>query len=208
MVGAGSICLGYSGQSLFLPNWFNRRRGLAMGLGLCRRRPRLGHAAALGAAHDRADRLANRLHGDGHSGAGRAGADQPVAAQAARRTSGLSRTATRRRLASARPVSNIVDPDWAAIDWTLQRALRTARFWWIAARLFLRIVYLVRGAGSPDQISSRHRLQPERRGVGAGRGQPARDSRSDRCSGISRTGSGANGYGPPVASALRSASRR
>src|SRR6202049_1067947 len=32
MVGAGSVCLGYSGQSLFLPNWFNRRRGLAMGL--------------------------------------------------------------------------------------------------------------------------------------------------------------------------------
>src|ERR1700733_1881087 len=32
LVGAGSICLGYSGQSLFLPNWFNRRRGLAMGL--------------------------------------------------------------------------------------------------------------------------------------------------------------------------------
>src|SRR3977135_628857 len=32
MVGAGSICLGYSGQSLFLPNWFNRRRGLATGI--------------------------------------------------------------------------------------------------------------------------------------------------------------------------------
>jgi MFS family permease len=32
LVGAGSICLGYSGQSLFLPNWFTRRRGLAMGL--------------------------------------------------------------------------------------------------------------------------------------------------------------------------------
>jgi len=32
MVGAGSVCLGYSGQSQFLPNWFNRRRGLAMGL--------------------------------------------------------------------------------------------------------------------------------------------------------------------------------
>ena len=32
LVGAGSICLGYSGQSLYLPNWFNRRRGLAMGL--------------------------------------------------------------------------------------------------------------------------------------------------------------------------------
>jgi MFS family permease len=32
MVGAGSVCLGYSGQSQFLPNWFNRRRGLAIGL--------------------------------------------------------------------------------------------------------------------------------------------------------------------------------
>src|ERR1700744_4566312 len=32
MVGAGSICLGYSGQSLFLPNWFIRRRGLAIGI--------------------------------------------------------------------------------------------------------------------------------------------------------------------------------
>src|SRR6201989_3264391 len=32
LVGAGSVCLGYSGQSLFLPNWFLRRRGLAIGL--------------------------------------------------------------------------------------------------------------------------------------------------------------------------------
>jgi len=32
LVGGGSVCLGYSGQSLFLPNWFVRRRGLAMGL--------------------------------------------------------------------------------------------------------------------------------------------------------------------------------
>ncbi|MDU6141459.1 MFS transporter, partial [Bradyrhizobium sp.] len=32
MVGAGSVCLGYSGQSLFLPNWFIRRRGLAIGV--------------------------------------------------------------------------------------------------------------------------------------------------------------------------------
>jgi MFS family permease len=37
---------------------------------------------------------------------------------------------------SAKPVSNIVDPDWAGTDWTLQRALRTARFWWIALGYF------------------------------------------------------------------------
>ncbi|MFN5036919.1 MAG: MFS transporter, partial [Bradyrhizobium sp.] len=32
LVGSGSVCLGYSGQSLFVPNWFIRRRGLAIGL--------------------------------------------------------------------------------------------------------------------------------------------------------------------------------
>jgi MFS family permease len=29
LVGAGSVCLGYTGQGLYLPNWFVRRRGLA-----------------------------------------------------------------------------------------------------------------------------------------------------------------------------------
>src|SRR3569833_484940 len=32
LVGGGSVCLGYSGQSLFLPNWFVRRRGFATGI--------------------------------------------------------------------------------------------------------------------------------------------------------------------------------
>ena len=32
MVGGGSVCLGFTGQGLFLPNWFVRRRGLAMSL--------------------------------------------------------------------------------------------------------------------------------------------------------------------------------
>src|SRR2546425_6047784 len=31
-VGAGGIVLGYTGHSLFLPNWFVRRRGLALSL--------------------------------------------------------------------------------------------------------------------------------------------------------------------------------
>src|SRR5438105_6896597 len=30
LVGGGANCLGYTGQSFFLPNWFVRRRGLAM----------------------------------------------------------------------------------------------------------------------------------------------------------------------------------
>ena len=32
LVGGGSVCVGYSGQSLFLPNWFVRRRGFAISL--------------------------------------------------------------------------------------------------------------------------------------------------------------------------------
>jgi MFS family permease len=38
--------------------------------------------------------------------------------------------------ASVIPISNIVDPVWAGTDWTLSRALRTARFWWIALGYF------------------------------------------------------------------------
>ena len=33
--------------------------------------------------------------------------------------------------------SNVVDTAWAAVDWTLGRAARTARFWWIALGYFL-----------------------------------------------------------------------
>jgi MFS family permease len=32
LVGGGSVCLGYTGQGLFLPNWFVRRRGLAVSI--------------------------------------------------------------------------------------------------------------------------------------------------------------------------------
>ena len=32
LVAGGSVCLSYTGQSLYLPNWFVRRRGLAMSL--------------------------------------------------------------------------------------------------------------------------------------------------------------------------------
>src|SRR6267143_1042558 len=33
---------------------------------------------------------------------------------------------------SAKPISNIVDRAWAGTDWTLKRAIATARFWWIS----------------------------------------------------------------------------
>jgi MFS family permease len=37
---------------------------------------------------------------------------------------------------ATRDTSNMVDPAWAAIQWTLARAMRTTRFWWIALGYF------------------------------------------------------------------------
>ncbi len=179
MVGAGSVCLGYSGQSLFLPNWFIRRRGLAMGLAFAGVGIGSVTLAAVGAAHDRADRLAHRLHRDGHSGAGRAGADQSAAAQAARGYRPAAgwrcradRDIRRARLQHRR--SRLGRHRLDAAPRASHRAFLVDR-----ARLLLRAVHLVRGAGAPDQIPARHRLQCERRGVGARRSQPARHSRPD-----------------------------
>src|SRR5438876_4997942 len=136
MVGAGSVCLGYSGHSLFLPNWFIRRRGLAMGLafagvgiGSVTLLPWVQHmieqtgwrtaCTAMGILvlavlapinfllRKRPEDIGLRPDGDGA-------------------TSGRS----------AAPRSNVVDPVWAGTDWTLRRALRTARFWWIALGYF------------------------------------------------------------------------
>lgn len=137
LVGAGSICLSYTGQSLFLPNWFVRRRGLAsgiafagVGVGSITLLPwvqamidSVGWRQAywiLGIAlfvilapinlllFKRPEDIGLMPDGDGGNGTVQA---------------------------VTRP-SNIVDPAWAAIDWTLPRALRTLRFWWLALGYF------------------------------------------------------------------------
>ena len=136
LVGAGSVCLGYSGQSLFLPNWFIRRRGLAIGIafagvgiGSVTLLPWVQHmieqtgwrtaCTAMGIIvlvvlapinlllHKRPEDIGLLPDGD------------------------AAPTAT-----SAKPVSNVVDPVWANTDWTLRLALRTARFWWICIGYF------------------------------------------------------------------------
>ncbi|MBN8940912.1 MAG: MFS transporter [Rhizobiales bacterium] len=136
LVGSGSVCLGYSGQSLYLPNWFVRRRGLAVGIAFAG--VGLGSITLLPVVQlviDQAGwRSASTMMGilllavlaplnlllrkrpediglrpDGDDAAGPAVAAAP---------------------------SNIVDPAWAAVDWTLGRALRTARFWWLALGYF------------------------------------------------------------------------
>lgn len=138
LVGAGSVCLGYSCQALFLPAWFVRRRGLAMsiafsgvGVGSIVLLPfmqrlietsgwrsactALGLFALLALVP-----LALLLH--------RRPEDIGLLPDGDEAPSAASGAAPRR--------SNVVDHDWVAIEWTLSRALRTARFWWLAVAYF------------------------------------------------------------------------
>ena len=137
LVGGGGVCLGYTGQALFLPNWFVRRRGLAIsvaysgvGVGSIILLPwlqdligRAGWRAscwALGililALLAPLNLLLRRRPED--LGLEPDGDDAPPGSPAANRT------------------ANVVDLAWAAVDWTLGRAMRTTRFWWIMVGYF------------------------------------------------------------------------
>jgi MFS family permease len=134
LVGGGSVCLSYTGQSLYLPNWFVRQRGLAISLafsgvgagsivlfpwvqGLIAGAGWRTACVALGLlvlavlaplnllVRHRPEDLGLQPDGD-RAAAGAAAGRRP---------------------------SNVVDAAWVAVDWTLGRAVRTARFWWVAA---------------------------------------------------------------------------
>ena len=134
LVGAGSMCLGYTGQSLLLPNWFVRRRGLAMsiafsgvGIGSIVLLP--GLQAVIEHAGWRAASVA--------MGVLVLVLLAPLNLLLRRRPeelgTGPDGDPARSTATGAPPPDNIVDKTWTAIDWTLARAIRTARFWWIAA---------------------------------------------------------------------------
>ena len=133
LVGGGANCLGYTGQSLFLPNWFVRRRGLAMsvafsgvGVGSIIILPWL--QAMIGRAGWRAacwtlGLLVLALLAPLNLLLKRQPEDLGL------EPDGDRRVPTR---AEGHSPTNVVDAAWVALDWTLSRAMRTARFWWIA----------------------------------------------------------------------------
>jgi MFS family permease len=136
MVGSGSVCLGYSGQSLFLPNWFIRRRGLALGLAFAG--VGIGSMTLLPWVQLMIDRAGWR------SACTAMGLVvfivlAPINLLLRKRPEDLGLLPDGETLhpsSSAKAISNVVDAEWANIDWTLPRALRTARFWWIAIGYF------------------------------------------------------------------------
>src|ERR1700704_5284270 len=135
LVGAGSICLGYSGQSLYLPNWFNRRRGLAMGLAFAG--VGIGSMTLLPWVQLMIEQTGWRTACTA-MGILVLVVLAPINLLLRKRPEdlGLEPDGDAAPSASTKPVSNIVDPVWAGTDWTLRRALRTARFWWISLGYF------------------------------------------------------------------------
>ncbi len=136
LVGAGVNCMGYTVQSLYLPNWFVRRRGMAIGIAFS--------GAGVGAIL-LLPWLQTMIQTQGWRAAcwtmgimafvvlapinlfiWRRPADLDLRPDGD--TAGAD-GAGRRRL-------RIVDPVWAATEWTLTRALRTRRFWWLCLGYF------------------------------------------------------------------------
>jgi MFS family permease len=135
MVGAGSICLGYSGQSLFLPNWFVRQRGLAIGIAFAG--VGIGSVTVLPWVQWIIE------HAGWRTACWTLGLVvlivlAPINLLLRKRPQdiGLLPDGDAAASARARPASNALDPAWVAVDWTLGRAIRTARFWWLALGFF------------------------------------------------------------------------
>ncbi len=138
LVGGGSVCLGYSGQSLFLPNWFVRRRGLAMSIAFSG--VGVGSIILLPAMQMLIERAGWRAACLA-MGALVAVLLVPLNLLLRQRPEDLGLApdgdATSHGAITAQgPTANVVDAAWAATDWTLARAVRTARFWWLALGYF------------------------------------------------------------------------
>jgi sugar phosphate permease len=136
MVGAGSVCLGYSGQSLFLPNWFIRKRGFAIGIAFAG--VGIGSVTLLPWVQLMIEQTGWRTACTA-MGLLVLIVLAPINLLLRKRPEDIGLQPDGDAAPSesaAKPISNIVDPAWAGIEWTLSRALRTARFWWIALGYF------------------------------------------------------------------------
>ena len=139
LVAGGSVIVGYTGHSLFLTNWFVQRRGAALGVAFS--------GVGIGSIV-----ILPWLQGIIVSAGWRTACWALVALLlvvcvplniALQRTRpediGLAPDgdeAAARQAATGAHAANVVDREWASVDWTLPRAMRTARFWWVALGFF------------------------------------------------------------------------
>ena len=133
LVGAGGNLMSFTAQSLYLPYWFVRRRGFAISIAF---------AGVGGGAVVLLPWLQTIIAGDGWRAACWAMGllvlliVAPLTLLVRRRPEdiGLLPDGAARIAGPAgqQRFANIVDPAWTLVEWTLARAVRTGRFWWIA----------------------------------------------------------------------------
>jgi MFS family permease len=141
LVGGGANMMTYTAHSQFLPNWFVRRRGLAISLAFSG----VGIGAVL---------LLPWLQSIIVTQGWRMSCWAlgllvvlvltPLNLLVRRRPEdlGLLPDGVREHpvAASKHVASNVVDPAWASVEWTLARAARTGRFWWIVLGYFCALI--------------------------------------------------------------------
>ncbi len=139
LVGVGANCMSYTAHSLFLPNWFVRRRAFAISVAF---------AGAGAGAMVLLPWLQTIIQRDGWRnacltlGITALVVLVPINLLVWRRPEDIGLRPDGDSLAgatasAARARSTIVDAEWVSVDWTLGRAVRTPRFWWIALGFFL-----------------------------------------------------------------------
>ena len=137
LVGAGANLMSFTAHSQFLPNWFVRRRGLAISLAFSG----VGVGAIVLLPW-----LQAIIEGEGWRAACRVMGVLVLVVlgpinllvRGAPRDLGLLPDGAAPAAAGTppRPSATVVDAAWVAVDWTLGRALATARFWWLALAFF------------------------------------------------------------------------
>jgi MFS family permease len=140
-VGGGANMMTYTVHSQFLPNWFVRRRGLAISIAFA--------GAGVGGVL-----LLPWLQTSILSEGWRASCVAmgllvlvgiaPLAFLVRKSPAEIGQNpdgdTASPDVVAKRSAAAIVDPVWAATEWTLGRAARTARFWWIALGYFLALI--------------------------------------------------------------------
>src|SRR5262245_26974266 len=141
LVGGGANMMSYTVHSQFLPNWFLRRRGLAISIAFA--------GAGVGAIV-LLPWLQSIILSDGWRAACwtigllvvLAVVPLNLLVRKKPQEIGLMPDGEARLAAASGPrhAPHIADPTWAAVEWTLARAVRTARYWWIVLSYFCALV--------------------------------------------------------------------
>ena len=138
LVGGGANCMSFSVQSQYLPNWFARRRALAIGVAFS--------GVGVGAILILPWLQDVILHEGWRTSCWKLAiltlaVVAPINLIVAKRPQdlGLLPDGDRRKAdgsPAAQRASNVVNAKWAAVDWTASRAIRTAPFWWLVLSYF------------------------------------------------------------------------